>query len=309
MAPQHSFRGTFAILGTCFHDDERIDYESQENLINYCIDNGLHGLVTGANASEGHLMLDEEKKALTAFVIQKVNGRIPVVVTVNHPSSYCAAQLARQAEEAGAAAVMCMPPFFGRWRSGLGEIESYFTAIDKAINIPIILQDHQLSDISLPVDFLANLSSRLENLKYIKLESGNIIHKARKLLAHPKNNLVGVFGGNSGVFLPEEYEAGCCGTMPACYMPAEFSNTWNLLEEGKMQEAVNYFAPYSRLAAYEKDVANRCLWKEILVKKGVIRSSKVRGPEPAFFEPWDVDQLLSVAAAAGIELPLNESIL
>lgn len=302
MAQQTLLRGVFPILATCFHGDERIDYESQEKLINWLIENGVHGLVTGANASEGHLMLDEEKKELTAFVLQKVNGRILVVVTVNHPSSHCAAELARQAEAQGAAAVMCMPPFFGRWRAGLGEVEAYFATVDKAVNIPVILQDHQLSDISLPVAFLAELSVKLENLKYIKLEFGNIIHKARKLLAHPQNTLHGVFGGNSGVFLPEEYEAGCRGTMPACYMPAEFSQTWQLLEEGKMKEAVTFFAPYSRLAAYEKDVANRCLWKEILVRKGVIRSAKVRGPEPAFFEPWQVDQLLQVAKAAGLSL-------
>jgi 2-keto-3-deoxy-L-arabinonate dehydratase len=302
MAEQKPFRGIFPILGTCFHEDESIDYESQERLIEYLVQNGAHGLVTGANASEGHLMLDEEKKTLSAFVVKKVAGRIPVVVTVNHPSSYCAVALARAAEEAGADAVMCMPPFFGRWRSGLGEIEAYFTAIDKAINIPIILQDHQLSDISLPVDFLITLASKLENLEYIKLESGNIIQKARKLLSHPGNQLVGVFGGNSGVFLPEEHEAGCCGTMPACYMPAEFNKAWQLLEEGKQREAVSYFTPFSRLAAYEKDVANRCLWKEILVKKGVISSAKVRGPEPAFFEPWYQEQLLQVARDAGLPM-------
>ena len=302
MAQQKPFRGIYPILGTCFHDDETIDYASQERLIEYLVQNGAHGLVTGANASEGHLMLDEEKKALSAFVIQKVAGRIPVIVTVNHPSSFCAAALARAAEEAGADAVMCMPPFFGRWRSGLGEIEAYFTSIDKAVNLPIILQDHQLSDISLPVDFLINLSEKLEHLKYIKLESGNIIQKARKLLAHPRNQLTGVFGGNSGVFLPEEHEAGCCGTMPACYMPVEFNKAWTLLEEGKQREAVAYFTPFSRLAAYEKDVANRCLWKEILVEKGVIGSSKVRGPEPAFFEPWYKEQLLQVARDAGLPM-------
>jgi dihydrodipicolinate synthase/N-acetylneuraminate lyase len=302
MAQQSLLRGVYPILATCFHDDESIDYESQEKLINWLIENGVHGFVTGANASEGHLMLDEEKKELSAFVLQKVNGRIPVVVTVNHPSSHCAAELARQAESQGAAAVMCMPPFFGRWRAGLGEVETYFSTVDKAVNIPVILQDHQLSDISLPVGFLVELSAKLENLNYIKLEFGNIIHKARKLQEHPKNNLSGVFGGNSGVFLPEEYEAGCCGTMPACYMPAEFSKTWELLEEGMMAEAVSFFAPFSRLAAYEKDVANRCLWKEILLRKGVIRSAKVRGPEPAYFEPWQVDQLLHVAKDAGVSL-------
>lgn len=294
-------RGIYSILGTCFNDDESIDYDSQERLINYCIDNGLHGLVTLANASEGHLMADDEKRELIAFVVKKVNGRIPVVVTVNHPSSYCAAKMAKYAQDAGADAVMCMPPFFGRWRSGLGEIDAYFAELNKAVSIPIIIQDHQLSDISMPVDFMLSLSNKYNNVRYIKLEFGNIIHKARKILAHPQNKLAGVFGGNSGVFLPEEYEAGCCGTMPACYMPAEFSKTWDLLEAGKHKEAVAFFSSFSRLAAYEKDVANRCLWKAILVKKGVIRSAKIRGPVPAFFEEWDVQQLLNVAENAGMK--------
>lgn len=301
MTTTNTLRGIYPILGTCFNDDESIDYHSQERLIEFCITSGVHGLVTLANASEGHLLSDVERKELTSFVIQKVNKRIPVVITINHPSSYCAVEMARLAESAGADAVMCMPPFFGRWRSGLSEIEQYFTAIDKSVNIPIIIQDHQLSDISLSVDFLVNLSAKLENLKYIKLEFGNIINKARKILAHPASNLEGVFGGNSGVFLPEEFEAGCCGTMPACYMPKQFSETWKLLEQGNVKDAVHHFAPFSRLAAYEKDIANRCLWKEILVKQGVIRSSRIRGPVPAFFDDWDKDQLLQVASSSGLK--------
>lgn len=298
-------RGIYPILATCFNADESIDYDSQEKLIEYCIKAGVHGIVTLANASEGHLMSDEEKKELSAFVIKKVAKRVPVIVTVNHPSAHCAAEMARDAQLQGADAVMCMPPFFGRWRSGLGEIVSYFTAIDQAVTIPVVVQDHQLSDISLPVDFLISLSNKLENVKYLKLESGNIISKARKLLSHPDSRLLGVFGGNSGVFLPEEFEAGCCGTMPACYMPEVFRKTWDQLEDGRTKEALGYFTPFSRLAAYEKDVANRCLWKEILVEKNIIRSAAVRAPEPAFFEAWDKEQLLNLALNVGIKLERN----
>jgi 4-hydroxy-tetrahydrodipicolinate synthase len=65
-------------------------------------------------------------------------------------------------------------------------------------------------------------------------------------------SLAGVFGGNSGIFLPEEIEAGCCGTMPACYMPDVFRRTWDLIEASQFDEAMDFFAPFSRLAAYEK---------------------------------------------------------
>ena len=231
----HSFRGIFPILATCFHSDGRIDYASQERLIYFCIAGGVHGLVALANASEGHLLSDQEKQTLLGFVIEKVDGRVPVVATVNHPSAVVAEEKALEAQNLGAAAIMSLPPFFGRWRAGNAEISRHFEIMDRAVAIPLILQDHVLSDISLSVSDLVGLAGRFEHLAYIKLESGNIIHNARALLAASEGRLTGVFGGNSGIFLPEEVEAGCCGTMPACYMPEVFRKTWDLLETGDIR--------------------------------------------------------------------------
>ena len=293
-------QGIFPILATCFHPDGAIDYTSQERLIRFCLNSGVHGLVMHANASEGHLLSEAEKRDLLAFGLREIDGRIPVIVTVNHPAGRVAADQAAAAEAQGAAAVMALPPFFGRWRAGLGEIHAHFEILDRAVSIPIVLQDHMLTDISLPVDFLADMAGTLEHFQYIKLESGNILHKARALREAAGGHLAGVFGGNSGIFLPEEREVGCCGTMPACYMPDIFRRTWDLIEAGEMDEAVAYFAPFSRLAAYEKDVCNRCVWKELLVRRGIIASGAVRDPRPAHAAPWQIAQLIQVAGRAGL---------
>ena len=297
----HPFRGIFPILATCFHPNGRIDYASQERLIDFCIAGGVHGLVALANASEGHLLSDREKHDLLSHVLKKVDGRVPVVATINHPSAVVAEQKAREAQKLGAAAIMSLPPFFGRWRAGNAEISRHFEIMNRAVDIPIILQDHVLSDISLSVGDLVALAERFEHLAYVKLESGNIIHKARTLLAAAnEGKLAGVFGGNSGIFLPEEVEAGCCGTMPACYMPEVFRKTWDLLESGNIEEAHTYFAPFSRLTAYEKEVANRCVWKALLVERGIIANGAVREPIPAFADGWQRDQLLRVAGRSGL---------
>ena len=160
-------------------------------------------------------------------------------------------------------------------------------------------------DIALPVDFLADMAADLTHFRYVKLESGNILHKTRALIEAAGDRLHGVFGGNSGVFLPEEWEVGCCGTMPACYMPDIFRRTWDLLEAGKADEAFAYFAPFSRLAAYEKEVCNRCVWKELLVRRGIIASGTVRDPKPAFADDWQIAQLVRVAEQAGL-IPTRE---
>jgi 2-keto-3-deoxy-L-arabinonate dehydratase len=297
---QPPLHGVFPILATCFGPDGRIDYNSQERLIDFCIDAGVHGLVLLANASEGHLMADDEKRDLLAFCLEKIRGRIPAIATVNHPASAVAAATAATAQHLGAAAVMSLPPFFGRWRAGPSEVEAHFAAIDAAIDIPLILQDHTLSDISLPVDFLASLAHKLPRLQYLKLESGNIPHKARALRQAAGDDLTGIFGGNSGVFLPEEWRAGCTGTMPACYMPDIFRRTWDLLTGDDYAKAHTYFAPFSRLAAYEKDVCNRCVWKELLVQRGIIACGITRQPRPAFAESWQVEELVEVAVRAGL---------
>ena len=301
-SPATPLRGVFPILATCFHPDGAIDYASQERLIEFCIDSGVHGLVMLANASEGHLLSEAEKREMLVFGLEKIRGRVPVIATVSHPASRVCAELAASAEGLGAAAVMTLPPFFGRWRAGLGEIRAHFEELNRAVSVPIVLQDHMLTDIALPVDFLADMAAELEHFQYIKLESGNIIHKARILRAAADEHLAGVFGGNSGIFLPEEREAGCCGTMPACYMPDVFCRAWDLLEAGEVDAAIDYFAPFSRLAAYEKDVCNRCVWKELLVRRGVIACGAVRQPRPAHADAWQIGQLVRVAQQAGLKV-------
>jgi len=293
-------QGVFPILATCFHPDGAIDLESQRRLVAFCLDSGVHGLVLLANASEGHLLSEREKQELMELNLGEVGGRVPVIVTVNHPAAAAAVEMATEAERCGAAAVMAMPPFFGRWRAGPDEIIRYFERLNEVVGIPIVIQDHMLSDITMPVSFLVDLARSLPRVAYVKLESGNIIHKARRLLAAGGEHLTGVFGGNSGIFLPEEREAGCCGTMPACYMPEVFRRTWDLVESGQRAEALAYFTPFSRLAAYEKDVCNRCVWKELLVARGVIACGAVREPVPSFADQWQLDQLTSVARSCGL---------
>jgi 4-hydroxy-tetrahydrodipicolinate synthase len=135
-----ALRGIFPILATCFDLEGSIDYESQERLIEFCIERGVHGLVTLANASEGHLLSDAEKQELLSFILKQIDGRIPLIAAINHPSSIVAGQAAAFAESAGASAIMSLPPFFGRWRAGPSEIARHFELLDRSVSIPIVLQ-------------------------------------------------------------------------------------------------------------------------------------------------------------------------
>ena len=147
--PEAEIRGMVPILATPFNEDETFDFPSLKRLIDYLIGEGIDGAAILANASEAHLMNDDEKKRLAAEVIRCADGRIPIVVSVTHFGAGVAAEKAKWAQEEGAACVLTLPPFFGRWKSGVPAIRDYLLRISDAIDIPIMLQDHPLTDLEL----------------------------------------------------------------------------------------------------------------------------------------------------------------
>lgn len=279
-------RGNFPILATAWTDDGRFDAKSQARLIDWLIDSGVHGLVVAANASEGHAQSDAEREQIVKFALERVAGRVPVVITVTHFAVEIVRDRARKAEALGAACVMSLPQFFGNWGSDLPAAFAYYRALAGAVRIPVMVQDHPVSGVVMGADFLTDLATEIENVSYFKLEFTQSPFKIARVLAQAGGQVKGMFGGESGIYFIEEYERGGRGTMPACYLPRVFSETFRLLEAGDLRGAHDFFDPYVPLLNFELRMANRNLWKCILKQLGVIASDRVRGPMPAY---WDAD--------------------
>ncbi|MFC1694458.1 dihydrodipicolinate synthase family protein, partial [Candidatus Latescibacterota bacterium] len=159
--PTAKLCGMYPILPTPFHDDETFDFKSMKKLIDYLIAEGVDGVVTLANASEGHLLSDSEKERLAAEVIRLVDGRVPTIISATHFSSRVAAKKAKWAENEGADALLTLPPFFGSWRANVKLIKDHLRRINDSVSIPIILQDHPLTGISLSAGDLCGLITEI----------------------------------------------------------------------------------------------------------------------------------------------------
>ncbi len=272
------------MLATAWDNDGRFDPTSQARLIDWLIDSGAHGLVMAANASEGHAQSDAEREQILQFSMKRVAGRVPVVVTVTQFATELATEKALQAEALGAACVMSLPQFFGNWGSDLAAVLSYYETLAGAVGIPVMVQDHPVSGVPMSAEFLARLGMEVENLSYFKLEFTQTPYKIGRVLALAGSAVKGMFGGESGVYLLEEYERGGRGTMPGCYMPRVYSETFRLLEAGEVERAHQFFTPYVPLINFELRLANRNVSKCILKQLGIIASERIRGPLPAY---WD----------------------
>ncbi|TPW33471.1 dihydrodipicolinate synthase family protein [Martelella alba] len=91
--------GVWPVMLTPFTEDREIDWASLERLIDWYIASGVHGLFANCQSSEMFFLSDAESEKLTRFVVDYVDGRVPVVAsghTGNAPS-HQAEQLAAQA--------------------------------------------------------------------------------------------------------------------------------------------------------------------------------------------------------------------
>src|SRR6201995_4191766 len=181
---QRPYRGVFPVAPTIFGESGELDLDGQRRCIDFMIDAGSQGLCILANFSEQFVLTDAERETVMRAVLDHVAGRGPVIVTPTHFSSAVCAARSRQAEEAGAAMVMVMPPYHGAtFRVAEPSIFEFFRIVSYAITIPVMIQDAPVAGTPLSVDFLARMAKELANIRYFKVEVPGAADKLRSLIA------------------------------------------------------------------------------------------------------------------------------
>lgn len=75
------------VMLTPFQDGNAIDYNILEGLIEFYLEAGAGGLFANCLSSEMYHLSKEEMLASVSFIVQKVNGRVPVVATGTFPDT------------------------------------------------------------------------------------------------------------------------------------------------------------------------------------------------------------------------------
>jgi dihydrodipicolinate synthase/N-acetylneuraminate lyase len=275
-------RGVFPILVTPFDDQSRVDEESLRRLVEFNIEAGVHGLGV-AIGSEVFRLSEAERLQVTRIVVVQARGRVPVVINTGAQGTDLAVQYSRAAAEAGADALMVMPPTFVP--VGPEEMREYFRAISAAVRIPIFVQDAGTPPI--PASLARQIAEESERVRYIKVESAPPAQKVAEAVSQAGDRLI-VFGGAGGDHLIDEMRCGSRGTMPSCSQPEAFVEVWNRFQSGDEAGARAVFdqkiAPVNRIAGRGWSAFYHT-HKEVLRRRGVIRGAKVRGPIPPLDEP------------------------
>lgn len=277
-----TWSGVFHILATPFRDDGALDVAGFPRLIESVLSTGVNGLTILGIAGEAHRLTDEERRRVVETVVKETRGRVPVAVGVSASGTHLATAFARMAREHGADALMVAPP------TGLKNLEAvadYYRIVAAATGLPIVLQDEPVTtQVNMPAPFIAQVCAEIAQIQAVKLEEPPTLPKITRLRAL-FGDRVAIFGGLGGVYFFEELSRGADGAMTGFPYPEALRTIRDEFMAGRRGTARALFYRWLPLIRFESQPGSTPgtsvgIRKEILRRRGWIRSAFVRPPAP-----------------------------
>lgn len=287
-----SAKGVFIISATPFESNGALDFNSTDRMVDYYLESGVSGMTILGVMGEAPKLTPDESMAFCQRVLKQVNDRVPVVVGVSSPSLGSIEAFSGKVMDAGASGVMVAPmPNLRTDR----QIEKYFYDICDIIgDAPIVLQDYPPSTgVYFSVELLNKLFADLPSLKILKHEDSPGLRKITQFRADEESGnrrRVSILVGNGALYLPQELNRGVDGAMTGFAFAEMMVEVCAMHAAGEAEEAENLFDAYLPLVRHEQQIGiGLSLRKEVLRRRGIIKSATTRKPGPALDNTDEVE--------------------
>ncbi|MBL7700837.1 MAG: dihydrodipicolinate synthase family protein [Ferruginibacter sp.] len=269
-----NWSGVFPALTTKFTADDKLDLPLFEKNLNAQLEAGIHGIVLGGSLGEASVLTTDEKETLVKFAIEKINGRIPVIINIAEGSTKEALQQAAYAKAWGAQGIMILPPM--RYKADDRETVTYFKTVAGSTDLPIMIYNNPVDyKIEVTLDMFDELQV-CKNITAIKESTRDVTNVTR---------LINRFGDRFKILCGvdplamEELVLGADGWVAGlvCAFPKETVAIFNLVKAGKIDEATKiyrWFMPLLELDIHPKLVQ----YIKLAETQAGIGSENVRAP-------------------------------
>ncbi|HZK00339.1 MAG TPA: 4-hydroxy-tetrahydrodipicolinate synthase, partial [Tissierellaceae bacterium] len=191
------FKGVATAIVTPFNR-EGIDFKNFAKLIEWQIEEGINAILVCGTTGESSTMSDEEHKQAMKFVVEQVNGRVPVIAGTGSNDIAYGISLTEYACEIGADAMLVVTPYYNKaTQKGLIEL---FTKIADISTKPIILYNvPSRTGVTLEPETCAVLADH-PNIVGLKEAGGNISKVAKT--AQLCGDKISIYSGNDDQIVP-----------------------------------------------------------------------------------------------------------
>lgn len=268
------WKGVYPALLTPFTADDQIDFALFAKNLLAQEAAGVNGIILGGTLGEASILTTSEKEALVKFAVEKVEGRIPVIINIAEGSTREALQQAAYAKAWGAEGLMILPPM--RYKSDHRETVTYFKTVAASTDLPMMIYNNPVDyKIEVTLDMFAELAESA-NIQAVKESTRDVTNVTRM-----RNRFGDRFKILCGVdtLALEEILLGADGWVAGLVdaFPAETVAIFKLAKAGRIAEATaiyRWFMPLLELDIHPKLVQ----YIKLAATEAGIGSEHVRAP-------------------------------
>ena len=165
------FRGSGVAIVTPF-TQEGVDVDALDRLVDFQLANGTAAIVACGTTGEPSTMTDAEKELVISRVVDRVNGRAPVIAGTGTNDTRKTIAAARRAKALGADAQLCVTPYYNK-TTPHGLI-AHYTAIAEDGTLPVVVYNvPSRTGLNMKPETLAAIAQH-ENIIAMKEASGDL---------------------------------------------------------------------------------------------------------------------------------------
>jgi len=263
--------GTGVALVTPFDKEGEVDYNSLGNLVEYCISGGVDNLLALGTTAETATLSSREKDKVVKFIVDVVNGRLPVILGIGGNNTKDVVDNIKAYEGfKNIEALLSVTPYYNKpSQEGLYQ---HYKAVAEASPVPVIMYNVPgRTGVNINADTAVRIAREVDNVVAIKEASGNVEQVTQIVKNKPED--FNVLSGDDGITLPL-ISLGVSGVISviANAFPADFSTMVNLCREGKFAEALPYHFRLSDIISAIFAEGNPAGVKAVLSIKGIVQN-------------------------------------
>jgi len=166
------FKGSMVALVTPYKNGE-VDWKTLDALVDFHVANGTDVLVPCGTTGESPTLTHEENDGVTAAVVRRAKGCIPVMAGTGSNSTAEALEMTRNARKNGADGALQVVPYYNRpTQEGLFR---HFSTLAKEVDFPqVIYNIPGRCGVEISVDTITRLRETHKNIVAVKHATGSM---------------------------------------------------------------------------------------------------------------------------------------
>lgn len=197
---RNQLKGTGVALVTPFNANHDIDFAALGTLIDFVISNGVEYVVSLGTTGETPTLDKQEKFDIIQFTVEKVNGRVPIVVGIGGNNTRSLVKDLESFPLDNAIAVLSAAPYYSK--PSQEGIYQHYKTLAAASPKPIILYNVPgRTGRNMEAVTTLRLAHEVANIAGIK-EAGNSVPQCMQLLKERPDHFL-VVSGDDDLVLPE----------------------------------------------------------------------------------------------------------